>query len=81
MSAIKLRLGPLPKATTVKLTVTIPSDLKAMLDRYATQHSQTYGEPVDAASLVPHMLETFMARDRAFKAMRTKTTRSPSPAQ
>jgi hypothetical protein len=52
-----------------------------MLDRYATQHSQTYGERVDAASLVPHMLEAFMARDRAFKAMRTKTTRSLSPAQ
>ncbi|MES2634900.1 MAG: DUF2274 domain-containing protein [Pseudomonadota bacterium] len=81
MSATKLRLGPLPKATKVKLTITIPSDLKAMLDRYATQHSQTYGERVDAASLVPHMLEAFMARDRAFKAMRTKTTRSLSPAQ
>lgn len=81
MSAAKLRLGPLPKATTVKLTVTMPSDLKAMLDCYAAQHSQTYGEPVDAASLVPHMLEAFMARDRAFKAMRTKAMRSPSPTQ
>lgn len=81
MSAIKLHLGPLPKATTVKLTVTMPSDLKAMLDRYAVQHSQTYGEQVDAASLVPHMLEAFMARDRAFKTMRTKPTKSPSPTQ
>lgn len=81
MSAIKLRLGPLPKVTTVKLTVTMPTDLKAMLDRYAAQHSQTYGVPVDAASLVPHMLGAFMARDRAFKAIRTKTTRSPGPAQ
>lgn len=73
MSASKLRLGPLPKSTTVKLTVTISSDLKAMLDRYAAQHSQTYGEPVDAASLVPHMLGAFMARDRAFRSMRTKS--------
>lgn len=81
MNTNKLRLGPLPKATTVKLTVTIPADLKTMLDRYAAQHSQAYGEPVDATSLVPHMLEAFMARDRAFNAMRTKTTRSPSPAQ
>ena len=81
MNTNKLRLGPLPKATTVKLTVTIPTNLKTMLDRYAAQHSQAYGEPVDATSLVPHMLEAFMARDRAFNAMRTKTTRSPSPAQ
>lgn len=72
MSAAKLRLGPLPKATVVKLTVTMPADLKAMLDHYAAQHSQTYGEPVNAASLIPHMLDAFMGRDRAFKARRVK---------
>lgn len=76
MSASKLRLGPLPTATTVKLTVTMPTDLKAMLDRYAAQHSQAYGEPVDSVSLIPHMLEAFMARDRAFKAMRSVRTAS-----
>lgn len=76
MSAAKLRLGPLPKATTVKLSVTMPADLKAMLDRYAAQHSQAYGEPVDAASLIPHMLEAFMARDRAFSRAAGKR---PSP--
>lgn len=81
MSATKLRLGPLPKATMVKLTITMPADLKAMLDRYAAQHSQTYGEPVDAASLVPHMLEAFMARDRAFKAVSVKKARTSSSAQ
>ncbi|MDM0039760.1 MULTISPECIES: DUF2274 domain-containing protein [Variovorax] len=70
MSAAKLRLGPLPKSTTVKLTITVPRDLQIMLDRYAAQHSQTYGEKVDAVALVPHMLAAFMARDRAFKAMR-----------
>lgn len=72
MSAAKLRLGPLPKATLVKLTVTMPADLKTMLDHYAAQHSQIYGEPVDAASLIPHMLDAFMERDRAFKARRVK---------
>ncbi|XVJ70158.1 MAG: DUF2274 domain-containing protein [Rhizobacter sp.] len=80
MSAAKLRLGPLPKATMVKLTISMPEDLKAMLDRYAAQHSQTYGEPVDAASLVPHMLEAFMARDRAFsKAEGKRTLRHATP--
>ena len=81
MSTSKLRLGPLPKATTMKLTVTMATDLKTMLDRYAAQHSQLYGEPVDAASLIPHMLEAFMARDRAFKATPTKATSSPSSTQ
>ena len=67
MSAAKLRLGPLPKTEPVKLTVTLSAELKAMLDRYAALHAQTYGERVDAAALVPYMLEAFMARDRGFR--------------
>jgi hypothetical protein len=62
----KLRLGPLPKTETVKLTFTCTVVLKAELERYAAMHSQAYGEPVDALTLIPHMLETFMARDRGF---------------
>jgi hypothetical protein len=38
-----------------------------VLERYAAIHSQAYGEPVDAVKLNPHMLETFMARDRGFR--------------
>lgn len=66
-SANKLRLGPLPKTETVKLTITLTTALKTELDRYAALHAQTYGEAVDAVALIPHMLETFMARDRGFK--------------
>jgi hypothetical protein len=63
----KLRLGPLPKIETVKITIALSTALKVNLERYGELHAQTYGEPVDAAALIPHMLETFMARDRAFK--------------
>ncbi|MDJ1167651.1 DUF2274 domain-containing protein (plasmid) [Burkholderia gladioli pv. gladioli] len=63
----KLRLGPLPDTQTVKLAFTCAVSLKADLDRYAALHAQTYGEPVDAVTLIPHMLEAFMARDRGFK--------------
>lgn len=34
---------------------------------YAALHAQTYGETVDAATLIPHMLEAFMAGDRGFR--------------
>lgn len=68
MSAIKkLRLGPLPKTESVKLTFTCPASLKADLDRYAALHAETYGESVDAVTLIPHMLEAFMVGDRGFK--------------
>jgi hypothetical protein len=79
MSSSKLRLGPLPKTESVKLTVTLSAELKATLDRYAALHVQTYGEQVDAAALVPHMLDTFMARDRGFRKAGAKRA-PPSPA-
>ena len=63
----KLRLGPLPDTQIVKLTFACPARLKSDLDRYAALHAQTYGEAVDAVTLVPYMLEAFMARDRAFR--------------
>ena len=63
----KLRLGPLPKIENVKLTFACPASLKADLDRYAALHAQTYGEAVDAVTLIPHMLEAFMAGDRGFR--------------
>ena len=64
---MKLRLGPLPDAGTVKVTVTLPSPLKVQLDRYAEMHSESFGTPVDAQALVPLMLTAFLAKDRAFQ--------------
>lgn len=66
-TSTRLRLGPLPKTESVKLTFTCPSDLKAELDRYAALHAQTYGEATDALALIPHMLAALMARDRGFR--------------
>ena len=73
----KLRLGPLPSADTIKLTITVPVGLKTQLDRYAALHSETWGETVLAADLIPHMLTQFILRDKAFKAvMRRECSRS-----
>ena len=66
---MKLRLGPLPDASTVKVTVTLPSTLKAQLDRYAEIHSANFGVNVDSQSLIPLMLTSFLAKDRAFQRL------------
>ncbi|MDD1786494.1 DUF2274 domain-containing protein [Burkholderia gladioli] len=63
----KLRLGPLPKTESIKLTFVCPASMKADLDRYAALHAETYGEAVDATTLIPHMLKAFMAGDRGFR--------------
>ena len=72
----KLRLGPLPKIENVKLTFACPASLKADLDRYAALHAQAYGEAIDAVTLIPHMLEAFMAGDRGFKRTQTKNEKA-----
>lgn len=75
----KLRLGPLPKAETIKLTISLSTNLKAMLDRYAALHTQTYGESVDGVALIPYMLDAFMVRDREFKKYLAKAGSVPHP--
>lgn len=77
----KLRLGPLPRTEPVKLTITLSAELKTTLDRYAALHAQTYGEQVDAAALVPHMVEAFMARDRGFRMTGEKPNALPAPSK
>ncbi|CAM5792577.1 DUF2274 domain-containing protein [Castellaniella caeni] len=64
----RLRLGPLPDTQTVKLAFACPARLKADLDRYAALHAQTYGETVDAVTLIPLVLEAFMAGGRGFRS-------------
>lgn len=76
----KLRLGPLPKTETVKVTFSCPADLKADLERYAALHAQAYGEAVDAATLIPHMLDAFMAGDRGFRKGGAGKAAPPKPS-
>lgn len=75
----KLRLGPLPKTESIKLTFTCHASLKADLDRYAALHAQAYGEAVDATTLIPRMLEAFMARDRGFRSSCARPARPEKP--
>src|SRR5690625_2781603 len=42
------------RTESVKLTLFCPADLKTEADRYATLHTQTYGEMMDAVTLIPH---------------------------
>lgn len=66
-AANKLRLGPLPKTESVRLTITLSAALMATLNRYAELHAQIHSGKADVAALVPHMLHAFMDKDRGFK--------------
>lgn len=69
----RLSLGALPRSDALKLTITLPAELKAQLDTYAEMHERVHQVPVDAVALIPHMLAAFMARDRGFRSMSART--------
>jgi len=62
----KLRLGRLPKAQQVKITISVSAELKENLDRYAELHSHANGENNDVERLIPFMLQAFISADREF---------------
>ena len=64
---MKIKLGKLPNVSSVRITISLPATLKSRLDRYAQLHSQTWEQKVDAVALVPHILEQYLANDRAFR--------------
>ncbi|CAM4005775.1 DUF2274 domain-containing protein [Bordetella tumulicola] len=69
--ANKLRLGPLPKQQAVKMTISLSATLRDELERYATEHTQLYGEKVNAEVLIPYMLARFIESDRGFRRMKS----------
>lgn len=75
---MKLRLAPLPSTQTTKVTITLPQPLKEQLDRYAELHSAAWNEPVDVATLIPHMLSEFISHDREFKRALKRADAGPS---
>lgn len=66
----ELKLGRLPDRTPVKLTISVPPDLKQALDDYAALYETAYGRSEPLAELVPHMLAAFLASDREFARRR-----------
>lgn len=67
-----LKLPKLPDRTPVKLTVSVPPDLKRALDEYASLYAEAYGRQEAISELVPAMLAAFLESDRAFVRSRAK---------
>jgi hypothetical protein len=77
---MKIKLGKLPNACSVKIAISVPEELKSQLDRYAQLHSQTWEQKVDAAALVPHIVAQFLANDPAFRKLeRLAASKSSGP--
>lgn len=72
---MSLKLAKLPERTPVKLTISMPPDLKQALSDYAEIYREQYGQSEAVADLIPHMLRAFLDSDRGFaKARQTGRT-------
>ena len=70
MTETKLKIGPLPDKTPVKLSISLPPELQADLQDYAAVYRRAYGIEAKVQDLVPNMLQTFLASDAGFKRAR-----------
>lgn len=66
-----LKLAKLPDRTPVKIGITVTPDLDADLRSYLDLYRAAYDDKAaTVADLIPAMLETFLASDRAFAKAR-----------
>lgn len=65
-----LKLAKLPDRTPVKITITVTPDLARALGDYQALYNRAYADKAEVADLIPAMLETFLASDRAFAKAR-----------
>lgn len=66
----ELKLSKLPDRVPVKITISLPPDLKCALEKYAAAYEATYGQAESVAELIPFMLQAFLDSDRGFARRR-----------
>ncbi len=80
----ELKLSPLPKHEMSRMSVTLPKSLADALNLYVADFNALYHEEADLASLIPHMLESFLRSDKTFMkrhaaSIREQAARTASP--
>ena len=77
-----LKLGPIPDNKPVRMTISLPAELAALLRTYADAVGLRNSNPVTVERIVPHILERFIRTDRALMRTRRQVVDStPRPAQ
>lgn len=72
-----LKLRRLPDRTLVKISFQASPELASALRAYAELYRETYGQAAAMAELIPFMLESFLASDRAFARARKAVSTDP----
>ena len=78
MSALSMKIGPLPDRKTQKLAILLEPALAAELEGYARVHTEMHGRETTARVLVPQLLDIYLLSDTRFRKARKVLPASPS---
>jgi hypothetical protein len=81
---IKLKISPVPRPETARLSITISKALMEAIEVYAADFGAEFDCEPDISTLVPQMLEAFIRSDKAFmkrhkNSIREQAARVPTP--
>jgi len=74
---MSLKIGAVPERKSVRITLSLPPDIHAMLADYAAIHAREFGKKTPASELAVLMIERFLNSDAAFRRAR-KSLRQPA---
>lgn len=74
---MSLKIGAVPERKSVRITLSLPPDIHAMLADYAAIHEAEFGKKTPAGELAVLMIERFLNSDAAFRRAR-KSLRQPT---
>jgi hypothetical protein len=80
----QLKISPIPRQETARLSITISKPLMEALELYAVEFRAEFSCESDVSALVPQMLEAFIRSDKAFMkrhqgSIREQAAHAPSP--
>jgi len=73
---MSLKIGAVPERKSVRIALSLPPDIHAMLADYAAIHAREFGTKTPASELAVLMIERFLNSDAAFRRAR-KSLRQP----
>ncbi|MEZ5981055.1 MAG: DUF2274 domain-containing protein [Parvularculaceae bacterium] len=75
---MSLKIGAVPERKSVRITLSLPPDIHAMLADYAAIHEAEFGKKTPASELAVLMIEKFLNSDAAFRRARKSLRQPPS---
>ncbi len=75
---MSLKIGAIPERKAVRITLSLPPDVREALADYAAIHAKEFGRRTPIGELAALMIERFLNSDAAFRRARKSLRRNTS---